>query len=93
MSLPRGDASLRTLFQDALTLVRIPGAGVPESEADVANTELFTGLATGVVFNGAEVTSDKFVVRDQRVNVDGVEQILEGSARFVFATDSGVISG
>ncbi len=88
-----GDASLRSLFQDALTLVRIPGAGVPEGETDVTNTGLFTGFGTGVVFNGAELTSDKFIVRNQRVTVGGVEQVLEGSARFIFATDSGVISG
>jgi uncharacterized protein (TIGR03118 family) len=81
------------LFQDALTLVRIPGAGVPDGELDVTDTEKFTGFATGVVFNGAELTSDKFVVRGQRVSVDGVEQTLDGSARFIFATDSGVISG
>jgi uncharacterized protein (TIGR03118 family) len=86
------DSALRSLFQDALTLVRIPGAGVPEGEADVTNTERFTGFATGVVFNGAELTSDKFVVRNQRVTVDGAQQVLEGSARFIFATDSGVIS-
>ncbi len=87
------DTALRGLFQDALTLVRIPGAGVPEGESDVTNTDLFTGFATGVVFNGAELTSDKFVVRNQRVTVDGALQTLEGSARFIFATDSGVISG
>jgi uncharacterized protein (TIGR03118 family) len=87
------DASLRALFQDALTLVRIPGAGVAQGETDVTNTDKFTGFATGVVFNGAELTSDQFVVRGQRVSVDGAEQILEGSARFIFATDSGVISG
>jgi uncharacterized protein (TIGR03118 family) len=87
------DTALKTLFQDALTLVRIPGAGVPEGEADVTNTDKFVGFTTGVVFNGADLTSDKFVVRGQKVTVGGVEQTLEGSARFIFATDSGVISG
>lgn len=87
------DVSLRALFQDALTLVRIPGAGVPEGETDVTNTDKFTGFATGVVFNGADLKSDKFVVRGQRVTVDGQTQALEGSARFIFVTDSGVISG
>jgi uncharacterized protein (TIGR03118 family) len=87
------DPSLRTLFQDALTLVRIPGAGVPEGETAVANPDKFVGFGTGVVFNGAELASDKFVVRNQRVSVDGVEQLLEGSARFIFVTDSGVASG
>jgi uncharacterized protein (TIGR03118 family) len=87
-----GDTALRSLFQDALTLVRIPGAGVPDGEPDVTDTNKFVGSTTGVVFNGAELTSDKFVVRNQRVTVDGVEQTLEGSARFIFTTDSGVIS-
>jgi uncharacterized protein (TIGR03118 family) len=87
------DANLRNLFQDALTLIRLPGAGVPEGQSDATNTENFTGFGTGVVFNGAELASNQFVVRNQRVVVDGVEQVLDGSARFIFATDSGVISG
>jgi uncharacterized protein (TIGR03118 family) len=87
------DASLRALFQDALTLVRIPGAGVPEGEADVTNTEKFMGFATGTVFNGAPLDGNQFVVREQKVQVEGLEQTLEGSARFIFCTDSGVISG
>jgi hypothetical protein len=32
-------------------------------------------------------------VRDQRVTDGGVQQVLEGSARLIFCTDSGVISG
>jgi uncharacterized protein (TIGR03118 family) len=87
------DASLRTLFQDALTLVRLPGAGVPDSEPDVTNTDHFVGFGTGVVFNGAPIDSELFRIRGQSVTVDGVEQALDGSARFIFATDSGVISG
>jgi uncharacterized protein (TIGR03118 family) len=87
------DASLRTLFQDALTLVRLPGAGVPDSEPDVTNTDHFVGFGTGVVFNGAPLDSELFRIRGQSVTVDGVEQALDGSARFIFATDSGVISG
>jgi uncharacterized protein (TIGR03118 family) len=87
------DASLRTLFQDALTLVRLPGAGVPDGEPDVTDTDKFVGFGTGVVFNGAPLDSDLFRVSGQRVVVDGVEQTLDGSARFIFATDSGVISG
>ena len=87
------DASVRTLFQDALTLVRIPGAGVPEGEPDVTNLDKFVGFTTGVVFNGAALDSDRFVVRGQKVLVDGVEHTLQGAARFLFATDSGVISG
>jgi uncharacterized protein (TIGR03118 family) len=87
------DASLRALFQDALTLVRLPGAGAPDGEPDVTDTNKFVGFGTGVVFNGAPLTSDLFRISGQRVTVDGVEQVLEGSARFIFATDSGVISG
>jgi uncharacterized protein (TIGR03118 family) len=87
------DAALRTLFQDALTLVRLPGAGVPDGEPDVTDTDKFVGFGTGVVFNGAPLDSDLFRVSGQRVSVDGVEQVLDGSARFIFATDSGVISG
>ena len=86
------DATLRSLFQDALSLVRIPSAGVAEGEPEVGNTEKFVGFATGVAFNGADLSSNKFMVRGQRVDADGVEQVLEGSARFVFATDSGVVS-
>jgi uncharacterized protein (TIGR03118 family) len=86
------DPTLRTLFQDALTVVQIPGAGVPEGEADVTNPDKFIGFTTGVAFNGAALDSDHFVVRDQTVVVDGLTRTLEGSARFVFATDSGVVS-
>jgi uncharacterized protein (TIGR03118 family) len=87
------DPSLRMLSQDALTLVRVPGAGAPAGPGDVTDTTRFEGFATGIVFNGAPLTSDQFVVRDQRVTDNGVEQVLEGSARFIFCTDSGVISG
>jgi uncharacterized protein (TIGR03118 family) len=87
------DASLNRLFQDALTLVRLPGAGAPDDETDVTNTEKFVGFGTGVVFNGADLNSDRFRVKDQRVQVGTTEYTLEGSARFIFATDSGVISG
>ncbi len=85
------DPTLRKLFQDALTLVRLPGAGAPDG-GDPADAANFVGFGTGVVFNGAPLDSDRFVVRGQRVVADGVEQVLEGSARFIFATDSGVIS-
>jgi uncharacterized protein (TIGR03118 family) len=87
------DVSLRSLFQDALTLVRLPGAGVPDGEPDVTNTDNFIGFGTGVVFNGAPLESDLFAVANQQVEVGGVTQTLSGSARFIFATDSGVISG
>ena len=86
------DVTLRSLFQDALTVVKVPGAGVPEGETDVTNAEKFIGFTTGVAFNGAPLESDRFVVRGQQVVADGVARTLEGSARFVFATDGGVIS-
>lgn len=80
------DAKQRDLHQDPLTEVSVPGADADTSDAG-------KGKITGVLFNPAPITSDKFVVTDQPVQVDGVEQKLTGSARFVFATDSGVISG
>jgi len=65
------DASLRTLFQDALAIVAVPGAGGD------------AGFTTGVVFNGAPLASDKFVVTNQAVDVDGQRHTLSGSARFL----------
>ncbi|WP_067699245.1 TIGR03118 family protein [Nocardia jejuensis] len=79
------DAKYQQLFQDPLKLVTIPGADSDTSDKGVGKT-------TGVVFNPAPITSDLFVVRDQPVTVDGKEQKLTGSSRFIFATDSGKIS-
>lgn len=63
-----------------------------ESEAQLS--ALFEGFATGVVFNGAPITSDLFVVNNQSVTrADGTTATLSGSARFIFATDSGMVSG
>ncbi|MCW7539981.1 TIGR03118 family protein [Aquabacterium sp. A7-Y] len=87
------DSSLRILFQDALALVKVPGAGVPDGETEVTDTTKFIGFTTGVAFNGAPLDSGQFLVRDQPVEVGGRTELLTGSARFVFATDSGVISG
>ncbi len=86
------DSSLRLLSQDALAIVSIPGAGVPNGETDVTNTEKFQGFTTGVVFNGASLTGPNFPVVGQQVEADGKQYSLAGSARFVFSTDSGVIS-
>jgi uncharacterized protein (TIGR03118 family) len=86
------DAALHRLSQDALAIVRIPGAGVADGDPAVSDPEHFEGFTTGVAFNGAALTSDRFPVRDQPVTVDGVPHRLSGSARFVFCTDSGVIS-
>lgn len=76
---------LRTLFQDALTEVTLPGA-------DALLDDTTIGKATGTVFNGAELGSDKFVVTGQTAIVNGVTVSFDGSARFIFATDSGVLS-
>ena len=86
------DPALRPLFQDALALVRIPGAGAPEGEPVVDDTDRFVGFATGVAFNGAPLDGRNFPVSGQQVQVDGATRTLAGSARFVFCTDSGVIS-
>lgn len=50
------------------------------------------GKSTGVVFNGADINSDKFVVINQSAQVEGRTVALGGSARFIFATDSGRIA-
>ncbi len=74
------DPALRALHQDGLKLVEIPG------------TE-DGGFSTGTVFNGAALNSNKFWVSNQLAQVDGKTVSLSGSARFLFATDTGVISG
>jgi uncharacterized protein (TIGR03118 family) len=79
------DPKLRELFQDPLTAVTIPGADADTSDASI-------GKVTGVVFNGADITSDKFVVTNQPAQVEGRTVGLGGSARFIFATDSGHIT-
>ncbi|WP_278264086.1 TIGR03118 family protein [Nocardia sp. AG03] len=79
------DPKLQKLSQDQLETVGIPGA-------DADTTDKSVGKTTGVVFNPAPITSDLFVVRDQWVDLDGLPVPLTGSARFIFATDSGKIS-
>lgn len=74
------DPGLRVLRQDGLKLVEIPGI----DEA---------GFSTGTVFNGAAIDSNKFWVSNQPAQIDGKTVLLSGSARFLFATDTGVISG
>ncbi|MGW4772422.1 TIGR03118 family protein [Nocardia sp. NPDC004278] len=82
------DAKYQKMFQDPLKLVKIPGAdSIPDEDGDDSE-----GKTTGVVFNPAPITSDIFVVKDQPVTVDGKEQKLTGSSRFIFAADSGKIS-
>ncbi|MGW4339502.1 TIGR03118 family protein [Rhodococcus koreensis] len=80
------DPALRMLHQDGLHEVTVPGADSDTSDAGVGKT-------TGVVFNPAPLTSDSFAVTGQPVDVDGHRQMLSGSSRFLFATDSGRISG
>ena len=79
------DPKVQKLFQDQLREVTVPAADADTSDASI-------GKITGVIFNPADIKSDKFVVRNQPVNVDGAAQMLTGSARFIFATDSGSIS-
>ncbi|HEX4843643.1 MAG TPA: TIGR03118 family protein [Limnobacter sp.] len=73
--------NLRTLYQDQLKLMDIPG---------VSDNG---GFSTGTVFNGANIHGRQFVVSNQPVLVNGQNKLLTGSARFLFATDTGVISG
>ncbi|MBA3369655.1 MAG: TIGR03118 family protein [Geodermatophilaceae bacterium] len=79
------DPSLQRLFQDQLTTVTIPGTDASTEDSSI-------GKATGVVFNGADISSDAFRVSEQPVRVDGRDVALGGSARFIFATDSGRIA-
>ncbi|MDQ3763281.1 MAG: TIGR03118 family protein [Actinomycetota bacterium] len=79
------DPKLRELHQDSLKAVTIPGT-------DTSTEDTSIGKATGVVFNGADINSDKFVVTNQPAQADGGLVILGGSARFIFATDSGRIA-
>jgi uncharacterized protein (TIGR03118 family) len=72
--------ALRSLHQDALKLVEIPGI-----DGDA--------FSTGTVFNGAPLDSQKFWVSNQPAQVNGSTVMLSGSARFLFATDTGVVSG
>ncbi|MFD4180536.1 TIGR03118 family protein [Rhodococcus sp. NPDC058514] len=80
------DPALRQLHQDGLREVTVPGADADTSDAGIGKT-------TGVIFNPAPLTSDSFAVTGQPVQVDGQEQLLSGSSRFLFATDSGHLSG
>jgi len=80
-----GDQKLRELFQDPLKAVTIPGTDTKTDDTSV-------GKATGVIFNGADINSEKFLVTNQPAQVDGRTVTLGGSARFIFVTDSGRIA-
>lgn len=79
------DASLRKLFQDDLKEVSVPAA-------DALSGDESLGKITGVVFNGAELSSALFPVNRQTVTVGSATTAMNGSARFVFVTDSGSVS-
>ena len=79
------DPKLRTLFQDGLAEVHLPGS-------DSLSTAASVGKSTGTAFNGAPINSDQFGVKAQTATVNGAEVTFDGSARFVFVTDSGQLS-
>jgi uncharacterized protein (TIGR03118 family) len=80
-----GDQQMRELHQDPLKAVTIPGT-------DTSTEKTSIGKTTGVIFNGADINSDTFVVTNQPAQVDGRTVMIGGSARFIFATDSGRIT-
>jgi uncharacterized protein (TIGR03118 family) len=79
------DPKLRSLFQDDLAEVTIPGADALEGDTS-------TGKATGTVFNGADLNGSNFRVSTQTAVQGGAVVQFDGSARFIFSTDSGAIS-
>jgi uncharacterized protein (TIGR03118 family) len=80
--------SLRTLFQDDLKEVTVPSA-------DSLITDESIGKITGVVYNDAALTDNKFKITSQTATPPGTGRAVnfDGSARFVFVTDSGTVSG
>jgi uncharacterized protein (TIGR03118 family) len=72
---------LQRLFQDGLKKITVPGA-------DSLAGESSTGKVTGVVYNGPDLNSPNFRVTTQ---IAGATR-LDGSARFVFVTDSGKVT-
>ncbi|CAB5679382.1 Uncharacterised protein [Delftia tsuruhatensis] len=75
------DPAMRQLHQDGLRKVTVPGA-------DSLTSEDSAGKITGVVYNGAPLDASLFRVRGQPAGA----RMLDGSARFVFVTDSGSVS-
>ena len=76
---------LQTLYQDGLKEVYIPAS-------DALTTAASLGKVTGTVYNGALITSNLFRVNAQSATVGDKSVAFDGSARFVFVTDSGTIS-
>jgi uncharacterized protein (TIGR03118 family) len=74
-------SSLQSLFQDDLKKVTVPGA---DSRVD----DISIGKVTGVVFNGAQLNGPNFRVVGQTAG----STTFDGSARFVFTTDSGKVT-
>ncbi len=74
--------TLQPLFQDGLKKVTVTGADSLTDDASL-------GKITGVVFNGAELNSNHFRVSGQTAGAT----VFDGSARFVFVTDSGKVNG
>lgn len=75
------DPALHTLQQDGLREVTVPAA-------DAGTGDDSLGKVTGVVFNGAALSSDLFPVQGQPAGT----RMLDGSARFIFVTDGGSVS-
>jgi uncharacterized protein (TIGR03118 family) len=74
--------AMRSLTTDGLKRVSVSGTQDPISG----------GVITGIAFNGAPLASSSFVPTGQTMP-DGANTIaMEGSARFVFVTDTGYIS-
>ena len=83
--------SLQTLFQDGLKKVTVAGA-------DSLSTDASLGKITGVAYNGAPLmgtpaAATHFRITGQTVGSGTTATTFDGSARFVFVTDSGKVSG
>lgn len=77
------DPGLQRLTTDGLTRVSVPGTQLPGSG----------GVVTGVAFNGASITSPHFVPTGQKMpDATGALVDIDGSARFIFVTDTGTIT-
>ena len=82
---------LQPLFQDGLKKVTVAGA-------DSLTTDASLGKITGVVYNGAPLigtpaAATNFRITGQAVGSGATATNFDGSARFVFVTDSGKVSG
>ena len=79
------DPELKALHQDGLRRVEVAGTDGRVDDGSVGKT-------TGVVFNGAPLNTESFRVVGQRATGPSGEVTFDGSARFIFSSDSGVIS-